>query len=132
MEEVRGERRRGLHVQELPPCRVSAPRRRRRDPQRLEDPADRGRTDSVTEFQQLTLDPLVPPAAVLGGEPPNQRGDLGADRWPAGPVRVSPFAGDQAAVPPQDGAWSDQPGPPQLSRQAPDEDDEVRTPVPVP
>jgi hypothetical protein len=83
MEEVRGEHRRGLGVQELPPCRVSAPRRRRRDPQRLEDPANRGRTDSVTELQQLTLDPLIPPAVVLGGEPPDQRGDLGADGRPA-------------------------------------------------
>jgi hypothetical protein len=92
-EEVRGEHRRGLRVQELPPCRVSAPRRRRRDPQRLEDPADRGRTDSVTGLQQLTLDPLVAPAVVLGGEPPGQRGDLGADRRPACPVRVGPFAG---------------------------------------
>jgi hypothetical protein len=51
--------RRGLRVHEPPPCRVSAPRRRRRDPQRLEDPANRGRTDSVTELQQLTPDPLL-------------------------------------------------------------------------
>jgi hypothetical protein len=85
----------------------------------------------VTEFQQLTLDPLVPPAVVLGGEPPDRRGDLGADRRPPCPVRVSPLAGDQAAVPPQDGAWGDQPVRPQLSRQEPDQDGEDRTVGPV-
>ncbi len=114
-----------------PPCRVSAPRRLRRDRQRREDPADRGRTGPVTGFRQLALDPLVPPAAVPGGEPPGQRGYLGADRRPAGPVRVSPFAGDQAAVPPQDGAWSDQPVRPQLSRQEPDQGGQDRTVGPV-
>src|ERR1022692_5176598 len=50
------------------------------------------------------LDPLVPPAVVLGGEPLDQRGDLGADRRPSRPVRGGPFAGDQAAVAGQDGA----------------------------
>ena len=114
MKEVRGEHRRGLRVQELPPCRVGAPRRRRPDPQRREDPADRGRTGPVTELQQLTLDPLVTPAVVLGGEPPDQRGDLGADRRPTRPVRVGPLPGDQAAVPPQDAAGGDQPVRPQL------------------
>jgi hypothetical protein len=50
VEKVRGEHGRSLGVQELPPCRVSAPLRCRQDPQGLEDPADRGRTDPVTEF----------------------------------------------------------------------------------
>jgi hypothetical protein len=49
----------------------------------LEDPADRGCTDPVTELEQLALeqlalDPLVPPPVVLGGEPCDQRGDPGA------------------------------------------------------
>ena len=101
------------------------------DPQRREDPANRGRTDSVTELQQLTLDPLVTPAVVLGGEPPGQRGDLGADRRPACLVRVGPSAGDQAAVPPQHGAGGDQPVRPQLSRQEPDQDGEDRSAGPV-
>jgi hypothetical protein len=47
VEEIGGEHDRSLGVQELPPRRVSAPLRRWRDPQRLEDPADRGRTDPV-------------------------------------------------------------------------------------
>ena len=40
--------------------------------------------------------------------PLDERGDLGADLRPAPPMRVGPFPGDEASVPPQDGAWSDQ------------------------
>ena len=109
VKEVDGEHRRGLGVQKLPPGCVGAPLRRRWDPQRLEDPADRGRAGPVAELEQLALDPLVPPAGVLGGEPLDQRGDLGADRRPACLVRVGPFPGDQAAVPPEHGAGCDQP-----------------------
>ena len=58
---------------------------------------------------------------VLGGEPLDQRGDLGADRWPSCPVRVGPVTGNQAAVPPQDGAGGDQPVHPQTWRQEPDQ-----------
>jgi hypothetical protein len=75
----------------------------------------------VAEFEQLALDSLVSPAVVLGGEPLDQSGDLGADRWPSCAVRVVPVAGDQAAVPPQDGAGRDQPVRSQLCRQEPDQ-----------
>ena len=71
----------------------------------------------MAELEQLALDPLVSPAVVLGGEPPDQRGDLGADRRPSCLVRVGPLPGDQAAVPAQDGAGGDQPVYPQLSWQ---------------
>jgi hypothetical protein len=46
---------------------------------RLEDPADRRCADPVAELEQLALDPLVSSAVVLGGEPPDERGDLWAD-----------------------------------------------------
>ena len=46
---------------------------------------------------------------VLGGEPLDERADLGADRRPSCPVPIRPVAGDQAAVPAQDGTWRDQP-----------------------
>ena len=121
MEEVGGQHGRGLYVQELPPGRIGAPLGSQRDPQRLEDPADRGRTGPVTEFQQFALDPLVPPRGVLGGEPLDQRGDLDANRRPAGPVRVGPLLSDQAAVPPQHGAGRNQPVRPQPSGQVPDQ-----------
>ena len=53
----------------------------------------------IAEFQQFALDPLVSPSAVLGGEPLDQHGDIGADRRPSRPMRVGPLAGDETAVP---------------------------------
>ena len=105
VEEVDGEHRGGLCVQELPPGRIGAPLRCRRDPQGLENPADRGCADPVAELEQFALDSLVSPAMVLDGEPLDERGDLGADRRPTPPMRVGPLPGDEASVPPQDGAW---------------------------
>jgi len=109
VEEIGGEHGRCLGAQEPPPRRVSTPFRCRGDLQRLEDPADGGRADPVAELEQLALDPHVPPAVVLGGEPLDQRGDLGADRRPSRPVRARPPAGAQAAVPAQDCTGGDQP-----------------------
>jgi hypothetical protein len=80
----------------------------------------------VAALEQLTLDALVPLAAVLGGEPLDERGDLRADWRSFCPVRVGPLAGDQAAVPAQDGAGRDQPVYPQRSRQEPDQRGEDR------
>ena len=94
VKEVDGKHRRGLRAEELPPARIGAPPRSRRDPQRPEDPADRGRADPVAELEQLALDPLVPPAVVPGGEPLDQRGDLGADRRPSRPAGIGPLPGD--------------------------------------
>src|ERR1019366_2632019 len=67
------------------------------DLQCLEDPADRGGADPVAELEQLDLDPLVSPAAVLGGEPPGQRGDLCAGWRSSCAARIGPLPGDQAA-----------------------------------
>ena len=64
---------------------------------------------------------LIPPAVVLGGEPLDERGNLGADRRPSCPVPIGPVAGDQAAVPAQDVTWRDQPVHPQLCWQQPDQ-----------
>ena len=121
VEEVGREPGRGLRVQELPPGRVGAPLGRRRDLQRLEDPADRRCADPVANLEQFTLDPLVSPAVVLRGEPLDEQGDLGADWRPSRPVRVGPLSGDQAAVPAQDCAGGDQPVRSQPSRQVPDQ-----------
>jgi len=95
MEEIGGEHRRGSRTQELPPRRIGVPLRRRLDLQRLEDPADRGCADPVTELEQLALDPLVSPAMIPGGEPPDQPGDLCTDWRPARVVTIGPFPGDQ-------------------------------------
>src|ERR1700747_2297995 len=93
-----------LGVQEFPPRHVGAPLWCRGSLQRLEDPADRGRTNPVAELEQLALDPLVSPAVVLSGELLDEGGDLGADRRPSCPVGADPLAADQAAVAAQDGA----------------------------
>jgi hypothetical protein len=37
----------------------------------------------VAELEQFALDPVVSPAVVLGGEPRDQRCDLGADWRPS-------------------------------------------------
>ena len=121
VEEVGREHRRGLRAKEIPPRRVGAPLGRRRDLQGFEDPADGRCADPVADLEQLTLDPLVSPAVVLGGEPLDERGDLRADWRPSRLVRIGPLAGDQAAVPPQDGAGGDQPVRSPPSRQEPDQ-----------
>jgi hypothetical protein len=90
-----------------------------------------GRADPVADLEQLALDPLVPPGGVLGSEPPDEHGDPGPDRLPPCPVRVSPPPGDQAAMPPQDGAGRDQPVRPQGPGQVPDQRGEHRAVGPV-
>ena len=50
----------------------------------------------------------------------------GVSLAPNSPVRAGLLAGDQAAVPPQDGAGRDQPVYPQRSRQEPDQRGEDR------
>src|SRR5712691_3685739 len=114
-----GEHRGCLRVQELPPGGVGVPSGRGRDLQGPEDPPDGSCADPVADLEQLTLDPLVAPAGVLGGQPLDKRGDLRADRRPSCPVRIGPLSGNQAAVPAQDGARGDQPVRPQPGRQEP-------------
>src|ERR1035441_887130 len=121
MEEIGGEHCRGLRAQELPPRRVGVPLRCRGDLQYLEDPADRRRADPVAELEQFALDPLVSPAAVPGGEPPGQRGDLCAGWRSSCAARIGPLPGDQAAVPPKDGSRGDQAVCSQLPWQVPDQ-----------
>jgi len=60
VEEVAGQHRGCLGAQELPPGCVSAPGRRRRNPQALEDATDGRGSYAVAEFEQLALDSLVP------------------------------------------------------------------------
>ena len=61
VEEVDRKHAGGLSAQELPPRGVGVPHRRRWDAVALQDPPDRRGTDPVAEFEQLALDPLVPP-----------------------------------------------------------------------
>jgi hypothetical protein len=79
--------------------------------------------DAPIRWPSLSSSPWTAgtPAVIRGGEPLDQGGDLGAGRRPSGPVRAGPFPGDQAAVPPQDGAGRDQAVHPQPCRQDPDQ-----------
>jgi len=52
--------------------------------------------------------------------------------WASRAARIGPLPGDQAAVPPQDGARRDQPVRPQPSRQEPDQRGQHRPAGPVP
>ena len=85
----------------------------------------------MTELEQLALNLLVSPAVVLGGEPLDECGDLGADRRPSHSVRVGPVAGDQAAMPAQESAGGYQPVRSQPWRQEPDQRGEERPVGPV-
>jgi hypothetical protein len=90
--------------------------------------------DAPTWWPSFSSSPwilLYPQAVVLGGEPFDERGDLGADRQPSCPVGVGPPACDEAAVPAQDGTWGDQPVHPQPSGQEPDQRGEDRAVGPV-
>jgi hypothetical protein len=72
-------------------------------------------------LEQLALDALISPAAVLGREAPDQRGSLCTDWRSARAVWIGPFPGDQAAVPPKDGTGGDQAVCSQHSWQVPDQ-----------
>jgi hypothetical protein len=48
----------------------------------------------VPEASQLALDALVAPAGIVPDHPLYQPGRSRVDGWAAGPVRVSPVAGD--------------------------------------
>ena len=67
VEEIGGEHRGCLNMQELPPGRVGAPLRCRRDLQRPEDPADGGGGDLDAEDEEFAVDAPVPPGRVLPG-----------------------------------------------------------------
>jgi hypothetical protein len=80
--------------------------------------------DALTRWPSFSSSPWIrwyPQLLFSVGEPFDQSGDLGADPRPSCPVRVGPVAGDQTAVPTQDGAGGDQPVRPQLPGQEPDQ-----------
>src|SRR5919107_4435906 len=108
VEEVHGQRARGLRAQAPPPGRIGGPQRRRGYPSQREEFADRGCADAVAELEKLALDALVAPGLVLTGQPLDQFGDGVVEAWAPAAVRVGPLPGHQAAVPPQDRGRGDQ------------------------
>ena len=100
-EEVTGHDPGSLLPEERPPggggrsrCRV--------EPVTLSRRADGGCRDPNAEVQQFTLDALVAPARVLGGQADDQLLDVLVELWsPLATARVGPRACDEAPVPAQ-------------------------------
>ena len=69
-------------------------------------PADPRLTNTMTRraIARVHNNPQLHMTVVLGGDPLDERGDLDAGWRPSRPVWVGPLAGDQAALPEQDGA----------------------------
>ena len=75
----------------------------------------------MAQFEQLTLDPPVPPARILPRHPLHQGDEDVVDRWPSGPARIGPPSAHEAAMPPQDRVRGDQAMATQGLGQPPDE-----------
>jgi hypothetical protein len=88
MQEVDREDPGGLSVQELPPGRARAARRRA-DARSPQDLIDGGRPDCDAELGQLAVDPAVAPQRVLFRQPDDKAGDA-TGRWRA--AWLAPFA----------------------------------------
>jgi hypothetical protein len=108
VEEIARQYRVGVSTEEGAPGLVAGTSWRGRQAVRTQDAADRGGGNLVAQAAQPALDPLITPRRVLLGQSYDQSGQVVADRGPARRLRLAPFAGDQTAVPPQDGAGGDQ------------------------
>jgi len=72
-----------------------------------------GRRNRYPETLELADDPFVSPVRVLPGETKDQPAERGLERRsPGPPVRVSPPAGDQLAVPAKQRIWLEREGRP--------------------
>jgi hypothetical protein len=105
----------------MPPTGVGVPDRRRWDPVTLQDPPDGRRADAVAEFEQLALEPQIPPTRVLPRHPHHQGDEHLVDRWPTGPVGIGPSSAQEAAMPTQDRVRGNHAVAPQHSGQPPHE-----------
>jgi hypothetical protein len=91
----------GLLMQERPPRSGRAPWRGAKSVA-VQRRTDRGCRHSNAEVPQFSLDALVAPARVLGGQADDQLLCMFVQRWsPASTMWVGPRAGDQASMPAQ-------------------------------
>ena len=98
-EEAAGQGAGGLPAQELAPGGRDAPRSGV-DAVGPEHLGDRANRHPVPEVEQLTLDALVTPGRVVGGQPHDQRGELVGDRGTAEmAIGVRPAPGNEEPVP---------------------------------
>ena len=82
-------------------------------PAGAEDPLHSRLADMVAKPGELAVHPPVSPGRVLFRQPQHQVADVRTGPGAARPVRVSPLAGDQTAVPGQQGSRRNQPTVPQ-------------------
>jgi hypothetical protein len=96
----------GLGVQELPPGRTRAARRRI-DARGVQDLPDGGQCDRHAELRQLAVDAAVSPERILLCQADDKAGDARAGRRAAGraPLPRVVFARSQPAVPGQQRRW---------------------------
>ena len=108
VEQVAGEDRVRLGPQELGP-RWSGSPRRGVDAGAVQDRPDGGGADLVAEAGEFAVDASVSPGGVLGGQAEDQGAQAGGDGGSTGSGRLGgPAAGDQLAVPAQDGGRGDE------------------------
>src|SRR4051812_9986419 len=91
---------------EILPGSLLAARGRRRDPVSAKNVSHRLIGNGMAEIGQGSDNAVVSPTGVRSGETDNQRLHLGGHRWPArgsAVFRAVEFAGDEAAVPGEDG-----------------------------
>ena len=98
----------GLRSEELRPGR-SGPPRRGVDAGGVQDSPDGGGADLVAEAGEFAVDASVSPGRVLGGQAHDQGAQAGGDGGSTGPDGLGgPAAGDELAVPAQDGGRGDE------------------------
>ena len=111
VEQVAGEDGVRLGLQELGPGWSGSPRRRV-DSGGVQDGPDGGGADLVAEAGEFAVDASISPGGVLGGQADDQGAQASGDGRSTGPDGLGgPAAGDELAVPAQDGGRGDeQPG----------------------
>jgi hypothetical protein len=108
VEQIAGEDRLGLRMKELRPGRSGSPRRRV-DSGGVQDSPHGGGADLVAETGELAMDAAIPPRRILGSQAHDQGAQAGGDGRSTGPDGLGgPAAGDQLAVPAQDGGRGDE------------------------
>jgi len=108
VEQVACEDRVRLGPQELRPGRSGSPRRRV-DAGGVQDVPDGGGADLVAEAGEFAVDASISPGGVLGGQTDDQGTQAGGDGRSTGPDGLGgPAAGDELAVPAQDGGRGDE------------------------
>src|SRR4029077_7151398 len=104
--EVNASQNRHVGLNELPPCRVLAPPGRWLDAVPPQHVADGLVRHMVTHVGQRSYDSIVSPAGILPSHFNDQRLKILPDSWPPGIPAVFgavEFAGDQPAIPGQNG-----------------------------